>query len=172
MSQVLPVAPTHITPEAHIAKQKLDNKWAFMFFLWRKLPAAFWSGVRLDKLAFDEATASVPYKRFTQNPFHSTYFACLAMAAEFCTGILGMMAVQGAPSVAMLVVDIQGQFLKKAVGRTYFTCTDGAAVFAAVAQTRQTGEAIQLQTTAIGRNEAGEEVAIFRVTWSFKARKK
>lgn len=172
MSQVTRVSPEHISPEATAIKSVLANSFKLRFFLWQKLPSAFWSGLRLDALEYEQATASVPYKRFTQNPFRSTYFACLAMAAEFSTGVLGMMAVQGTPTVALLVVGLRAEFKKKATGRTYFTCTDGAAVFAAVAATRLSGEAIQVETTAIGRNNAGEEVATFYITWSFKARKK
>jgi hypothetical protein len=74
---------------------KLNNKWKFGFYLWLKLPAAFYSGVRLVKANENEATASVPYKRMSQNPFGSTYFACLAMAAELSTGVLCLIAASG-----------------------------------------------------------------------------
>ncbi|MBP6288168.1 MAG: thioesterase, partial [Ferruginibacter sp.] len=69
---------------------------------------------------------SVPYKWLSQNPFRSTYFACLSMAAEMSTGVLALAHIyKRQPAVSMLVSKVEGTFLKKAIGRTRFTCEDG-----------------------------------------------
>ena len=68
------------------SKSILLNSGCFYF---QKLPAAFFSGVRIKEVGETKCRVSVPYKWFTQNPFRSTYFACLAMAAEMSTGALG-----------------------------------------------------------------------------------
>lgn len=52
----------------------------FNLFLLAKLPAAYFSGVRVLSLDEEECKVKVPYKWFSQNPFKSTYFACLSMA--------------------------------------------------------------------------------------------
>jgi len=159
------------SPETLAVFKRLSNPFFLKLFMLLRLPAAFRSGVRLDSLGFDKAVASVPYKRFTQNPFKSTYFACLAMAAEFSSGILVMMAIQGKPSVSMLVTEMRSEFVKKATSRTYFTCEDGEKVFDTIAAARTTGVPMAIETIATGRNDAGDVIARFYITWSVKARK-
>ena len=61
--------------------QTLKNPVLFRLYLFYKLPAAFFSGVRVREIDEQHCVVTVPYKWFSQNPFRSTYFACLAMAA-------------------------------------------------------------------------------------------
>ncbi len=140
-------------------------------FMLRKLPMAWLAGLRLTALTSDAATVTIRYKYLTQNPFRSIYFACLAMAAELASGIQAMMHVQGGGPVSMLVVGLTAEFRKKAVGRIAFTCPDGAAIVQAVADSRATGEGRTVVCTSTGVDEAGDVVAVFRVTWSFRAKK-
>ncbi|RZK45991.1 MAG: thioesterase, partial [Hymenobacter sp.] len=51
-----------------------------------------------------------------------------------------------------------------------FTCPDGAALAAAVAESRATGQGRAVVCTSTGRDAAGDVVAVFQVTWSFKAK--
>src|ERR1700712_1331508 len=101
----------------------------FRMFLFSKVPSAYFSGVRVKDLDGFNCLVKVPYKWFSQNPFKSTYFACLSMAAEMTTGLLGLMHIhKRQPAVSMLVVKIEGNFIKKATGITVFTCEDGSAI--------------------------------------------
>jgi hypothetical protein len=143
----------------------------FRLFLLAKLPAAFFSGVRVKSANGESCTATVPFKWFSQNPFRSTYFACLAMAAEMSTGILAMAHLhRRKPAVSMLVLKVEGQFLKKATGRTAFTCNDGGSIRQAIEESIATGEGRTITAHSVGQNAAGETVAEFWVTWSFKAK--
>src|SRR5690606_41972228 len=100
----------------------LANSPKFSFFLLRKLPAAYFSGVRLKGLTEQECQVTVPFKWFSQNPFRSTYFACLAMAAELSTGALAMAYVyKKKPAVSMLIIKMEAEYLKKATDRTRLT---------------------------------------------------
>lgn len=153
-------------------RKKMANPFLYGLFLWTKLPAAFWSGLRLKHIDYERAEITIPFKRLTQNPFRSTYFASLSMAAEMATGVLASMAIQGDIPISMLLVKIEGQFSKKAVGITTFTCTDGKSIFEIVEKTRNTGEGVTVDCESIGRNEQGEEVARFQIRWSFKAKLK
>jgi len=139
-------------------------------FMLRKLPLAWLAGLRLAALTPEVATVSIRYKYLTQNPFRSIYFAALAMAAELASGIQAMMHTQGGGPVSMLVVGLQAEFKKKAVGLITFTCPDGAAIAAAIAESRAMGEGRTVVCTSTGRDEAGDVVAVFRITWSFKAK--
>ncbi|MCW3106934.1 MAG: hypothetical protein JWQ09_1440 [Segetibacter sp.] len=141
-------------------------------FLLTKLPAAFLAGLQLKKLTAEEAVVSVRHKWLNQNPFGSLYFAVLSMAAEATTGILSMSALyKRKPPVSMLIVKNEGFFYKKATGKIIFTCTDGKNILKAVEQSVQTGEGTIVTCNSKGINEAGELVAEFNFTWSFKAKK-
>lgn len=157
----------------HQAKERFRGRvkglWTFRLFLLMKLPIALVSGLRIRGLDEHQCTVSVPFKRLTQNPFRSVYFASQAMAAEMSTGVLCLAAIQGCrPAVSMLVVNLQAIFTKKATGRVFFTCENGDEITAAVATTMQSGEGITVKCTSVGRLADGTEVSRFTVEWSLK----
>lgn len=159
------------TPQAAAFRRQVLNPLKLRLFLLRKLPMAWLAGLRLRELTPTQATVTIPFKYLTQNPFHSIYFACLAMAAELASGLQAMMHVQagGAP-VSMLVTGLAAEFTKKAVGLVAFTCPDGPAIAQAVAESRAPGAGRTVVCTSTGRDAAGDVVAVFRVTWSFRAK--
>ena len=143
----------------------------FNLFMLTKLPSSFFCGVRVQSISQENAMVTVPYKWLSQNPFKSTYFACLAMAAEMSTGLLSMMnTYQRQPAISMLVTGLEACYYKKATGRTYFTCEDGAAIKNCIEEAIQTGGGVSIKAKSTGRNAAGETVAEFYITWSFKAK--
>jgi len=145
----------------------------FRMFLFTKLPAAFFAGVRVREADEKRCVVTVPYKWLSQNPFRSTYFACLSMAAEMSTGALAMAQLYKLnPPVSMLVVKVESEYFKKATGRTSFVCEDGEFFQQAVEETIATGEARTVKARSTGRNKDGEVVAEFMITWSFKAKSK
>ena len=70
------------------------------FFLFFKLPSAFWSGVRVKSISKEQCIVTVKHRWFNQNPFKSLYFAVQAMAAELTTGALVMMSSALQPALA------------------------------------------------------------------------
>lgn len=143
----------------------------FRMFLFSKLPAAFFSGVTVKFIEEDRTAVTVPYKWFTQNPFNSTYFACLAMAAEMSTGLLAMMhTYKSDPSISMLVTALEASYFKKATGLTTFICSQGLEISQVIEEAIKTGNGISIKITSTGKNEAGEVVAVFNITWSFKVK--
>lgn len=148
-----------------------NHPFKLRLYLLKNLPAAFFSGVRVVSANEEACTVSVPYKRFTQNPFRSTYFACLSMAAELSTGLLAMAHLHGrTPSVSMLITGMEARFYKKAKGLSFFTCAGGAMIREAIAAAISTGDGREIKAYSIGKNSAGEVVAEFWFTWSFKRR--
>ncbi|WP_346239245.1 DUF4442 domain-containing protein [Niabella insulamsoli] len=149
----------------------LANSPKFNFFLLRKLPAAYFCGVRIKSLSEASCSVSVPFKWFSQNPFGSTYFACLAMAAELSTGALAMANVyKRKPGVSMLVLKMEAEYFKKAKGKTIFTCSDGAAFDRVIDEAIETREPRELTAFSEGRNESGELVATLKISWTFRVR--
>ena len=151
--------------------EQVRNPWKFgLFQLW-KLPASFFSGVRVESLIPEACVCSVPHRWITQNPFRSTYFASLSMAAEMSTGLLAMAHLYDSrPSVSMLVTSLQADFFKKATERIFFTCSDGELFYEAVNGTLADGQPRSVEASATGRNSLGEVVAVFTITWSLKAK--
>ena len=153
--------------------QLVQHPVKFRMFLLTKLPSAFFSGVKVKSISKEKAVVTVPYRWFSQNPFNSTYFACLAMAAEMSTGLLSMMnTYEGKPAISMLVTGLQATYYKKATGITTFICEDGNKISDTVAQAIQSGEGKTFKATSVGRNTDGEIVAEFFIEWSFKVKHK
>jgi hypothetical protein len=141
-------------------------------FLLKNLPNAFFSGVRIRNINEEQCAVTVPYKWLTKNPFRSTYFACLSMAAEMSTGALCLVHLyKRNPPVSMLVIKVESEYFKKAVGRTTFTCVDGAVIRDTIDRAVASGEAQMVRAKSVGRNEGGVVVAEFFVTWSFKVKR-
>src|SRR5438067_7606315 len=111
----------------------INNPIKTKLYLLKNLPAAFFTGLKVLNANENFCTVSVPYKWFSKNPFRSTYFACLSMAAELSTGVLAMANVfKRKPVVSMLVTGIEAKFYKKAISYTYFQCNEGEAISSAV----------------------------------------
>lgn len=143
----------------------------FRMFLFTKLPAAYFAGVRVREVDERRCVVTVPYKWLSQNPFRSTYFACLSMAAEMSTGALAMVHLYKInPPVSMLVVKVESEYFKKATARTSFVCEDGELFQKTIEETIATGESRTVKAKSVGRNKEGEVVAEFYITWSFKAK--
>lgn len=143
----------------------------FRLFLFSKLPSAYFSGVRVKNINEEKGEVTVPFKWFSQNPFKSTYFACLAMAAEMSTGLLAMIhTYKRKPVVSMLVVGLEAVYHKKATGITTFTCEDGLIIKNLIEEAVHTKEARTFKAKSTGRNSDGELVAEFFITWSFKVK--
>lgn len=149
-----------------------SSRLRFGFFMLVKLPAAFFSGVRLRKITEEDAVVSVPYKWFSQNPFKSTYFACQAMAAEMSTGVLALGQLhKRTPQVSMLVTGLKASYFKKATERVYFTCNGGNAMKDTIERAIATGEGQTFDAVSTGKTASGEVISEFVITWSFKAKK-
>ncbi|WP_052695170.1 DUF4442 domain-containing protein [Hymenobacter sp. AT01-02] len=165
-----PTPTTPDTPRMAQFRRTIQNPLKLRLFLLRRLPMAYLAGLRIREVTLGRATVTVPFKYLTKNPFRSIYFACLSMAAEMASGLLAMMYVQDGTPASMLVVGMEAKFTKKAVGRIAFTCEDGAAIGQALAESRATGEGRTVVCTSTGVDPAGDVVATFRITWSFRAK--
>ena len=151
--------------------QLVMHPFKFGWFLLFRLPSAFFSGVRVRYLDEEKAMVIIPYKWFSTNPFKSTYFACLSMAAEMSTGVLAMThTYKQQPEVSMLVLKIEGDFVKKATGVTTFICDEGKRLAQMIKEARASGKGTSVTVRSVGKNKAGDIVADFYITWSFKSK--
>lgn len=145
----------------------------FRMFLFLKIPSAYFAGIRINDMDEMKCEVTVPYKWFSQNPFRSTYFACLSMAAEMSTGALAMAYIYKLnPPVSMLVLKTEAEYFKKATDKTKFVCKDGKAMNEAIEKAIATGEGELFTAVSEGYSESGQLVARFLITWSFKRKMK
>ncbi len=160
-----------MNPSFNLFENQITNPVKFKLFTLTKLPMAFFSGLKVTTLEPNTAAVSVRFKWINQNPFKSIYFAVLSMAAELSTGVLAFAQIyKRKPSISMLVVKLEAEFYKKAVGKIVFTCNDGNKVIAAIEETIVTKQGITVACTSIGKDEEENEVAKFIFTWSFKSK--
>jgi hypothetical protein len=151
--------------------KKIRSPFFFKTFLCTKLPLAFVAGVNLDEIDENKSVASIRFRWINQNPFKSMYFAAMAMAAELSTGVLALGNIWGVrPSVSMLVNNLKAEYSKKATGKITFICEDGNAISQVIKEAIQSGEGKSFTATSTGFNENKEVVAVFHITWSFKAK--
>ena len=140
----------------------------FSFF---KLPAAFWSGVRVRSISNTSCEVTVKHRWFNQNPFQSMYFAVQAMAAEMTTGVLVMLHIKASgKNVSMLVAQNKSVFTKKATGRITFVCSQGDAIKEAINEAIASKEGKTIWLTSIGKNANGEQVSEMQCEWTLKVR--
>ncbi len=150
----------------------LNNPVLFKLFLMSELPMGFLAGLKVKHVDTERCEINVPFKFLNKNPFRSTYFAVLAMAAEMSTGMLAMLFTRDSkPSVSMLVTHLEADFVKKATGITTFTCKQGKEINDIIEKAIITGEPVNIATESIGTNAKGEVEARFVIQWSFKMRK-
>lgn len=159
-------------PIAYI-QRSFTKPFKFRMVMWMQLPLGFWVGMRIRELNEKRCVVTVPYKRLNKNPFRSTFWAVLGMAAEMSSGaIITMFTHKQRTSISLLVVSQTGRFMKKAVGVTTFVCESGSAIQAALTKAAETGEAVEVTCPVMGYNEAQDLICEFSFTWSLKARSK
>ncbi|MBK6338299.1 MAG: DUF4442 domain-containing protein [Bacteroidetes bacterium] len=153
-------------------RKALLNGFTFNAGLAAKLPMAFISGCRITELNEEQCKVTIPYRWLNNNPFGTTYWAVLGMAAEMASGaILLMYGYKSKPSISTFVIGCESTFNKRALTKVTFVCDEGLAIKEAVIKAIETGEAQTYQTTTKGYDENGVVVNEWKFTWGIKARK-
>ena len=147
------------------------NAKQFRKILFFKIPIAWVAGLRLKLFSEDKCEISVKLSRWSQNPFRSMFWAVQGMAAEFTTGFMCMDKVQkSGKRISMLVLEQNGKFTKKAVGKITFVCDEGYKIDEVIQQAVQTGVGQTLKLYSRGFDEKGDQVAEFWFLWTFKVK--
>jgi len=141
-----------------------------LFYL-KSLPMGLISGIKLIHLDEEKSVAEVPFRWRNKNPFNSMYFAVLSMAAELSTAAPVMLALKDFDiDVALIIVDMKVDFVKKAQSTTSFTCTEYSSIYRTIALLEQAEDTAAITIKTTGRDADANEVATFYFTWSFKRR--
>jgi len=160
-----------LSPQQIKFRDKILSPFKQKLFYLKSLPMGLISGIKLVSLDENESVAEVPFRWRNKNPFRSMYFAVLSMAAELSTAAPVMLALEGHDvDVALIIVDLKVEFIKKAQSRTTFTCIEYENICKVIAQLKQAGDTAAVTIKTTGRDVDGNEVATFYFTWSFKRR--
>lgn len=139
----------------------------FNTYLFFKLPAAWWCGVRLKRITENTAEVSVTHRWINQNPFNSMFWAVQGMAAELATGVLIMQAAKASQNkISMLVINNKANFTKKAKGKLLFSCHPGDSIENTFANLVDTKKPQTLWLQARGVDEEGDVVSTFDFEWT------
>lgn len=145
----------------------------FNLFTMLKLPAAWFTGVRLKTINKNVSTVQVKHRWINQNPFKSMFWAVQGMAAELSTGALVISYIRNSnEKISMLVASNNASFTKKATGRITFTCEDGGKIRETIQKAIETGEGQTCWMKATGTNTEGVQVSEFNFEWTVKVRSK
>ena len=145
------------------------NNLAFNTFILTNVPIAWIAGVKMCSLDNKSCAMEVKYSWLNRNPFKSMFWAVEGMAAEFSTGALCISKVrQTKRKISLLVLKLESNFSKKAVGRIIFNCDQGPEVDAIIQKAINTKEPQTLRMRSVGIDSQGDQVAEFFFTWSFK----
>jgi hypothetical protein len=137
-----------------------------------KLPAAYFTGVRVKSIDAEQCTVTVKHRWISQNPFKSMFWAVQGMAAELTTGALMMAKIKDSgKNISMLVLNNNATFTKKATGRISFICSEGSKIDAAIEESIKTGEGQTVWLQAVGTNTDGIKVSAFNFEWTVKVKK-
>ena len=140
-------------------------------FLMLKLPSAYLTGVRVKSISKASCVTTVKHRWINQNPFKSIFWAIQGMAAELSTGALVMTIIrESGENISMLVASNKASFLKKAKGRIYFECNDGALIEEAIQKAIDSKEGQTCWMKSEGKDAAGDVVSIFEFEWTVKIR--
>ena len=139
------------------------------YFLFFKLPSAYWSGVRVKSIDNNECVVSVKLNWFNKNPFKSIFWAVQGMAAELSTGMLVSKQINDRKiNVSMLVISSSSNFYKKAVGRIKFNCIQGNELKNIFDKLDEKNPTNKITMFSRGIDEEGDVVSDFKFEWSFK----
>jgi len=152
-------------------QRKMLNPFYFKLFLLLKLPMAFLAGIKLKELSCNRAVLQMKYKYLNKNPFGSIYFACLSMAGELASGLLASSIThKSTPDISMLVVGVDINFTKKAIGTIFFECDQGEQILETIQKSITTCEGQTIDVLTVAKNDQGDVVAKFLIKWSFKVK--
>ena len=95
------------------------------------------------------------------------------MAGELASGILAASFIyKNKPPISMLVVGVNIEFSKKAVGLIDFNCKQGKEIHDCINKSIKAKEGQSIIITTTATDQEGDVVAIFNIKWSFKSKQK
>ena len=146
-------------------------------FAFTKIPLLFFSGVAVESISDETCVISLPFQRRNKNHLNSLYFGALCIGADAAGGLIATRLLEKVKKGkgSLIFKDFQAKFLKRAEGKTYFTCHDGLKIKEAVQKAEESLERVELPVhivATVPSLSGNEPVAEFTLTLSLKVRRK
>ena len=159
--------------EAMEEYKSLTGRIKFRIFTALSMPAAWFSGLRLDVLNGDKCVTSLPGGWRSQNPFKTMYWAVQGMGAELATGAAPFAISRSMDEkLRMFVISTEAKFVKRAKGRITFICADVSKAREAIEESLETGEAVDVDLISVGKDSSGDVVSEWVFKWNLLAVKR
>jgi acyl-coenzyme A thioesterase PaaI-like protein len=137
-----------------------------------KIPLLLYVRPSVVALSNERAVIKIPLRRRTRNHLRSMYFGALAIGADCAGGIMAMQEIQKSPHrISLIFKTLTAEFVKRAEGDVFFTCSEGKDIAALVAAAEQSPDRIEMpvHVTATVPSRLGDEpVAAFTLLLSLK----
>lgn len=151
----------------HTLAKKLSSPWKLRLWMLTKLPMGLLSGMYIQSLDEERCVVVLKERWWITNPFGSVFWAVMGMAAEMSTGALVYAHLQGS-GVRFILVGMEGQFFKKAKGKSYYFCQTGSEVLRSVGQIVNPNENIVVIMPVTAKDEDGQVLAEFSFRWQLR----
>lgn len=154
-----------------LTRRQLTSPLVFRLSALKILPMVFFAGIRVVQCDEHLCEVRLRYSWLVRNPFRSTFWAVLGMAAELATGALLVAFTRNqTPKVSFILVAEQGNFFKKGRGRMRFICNHSGKVRQAVLTAMQDHEKHEIKLPVRALNADGELIAEMEFTWVLQQR--
>jgi acyl-coenzyme A thioesterase PaaI-like protein len=140
-----------------------------------KIPLLYAAGPKVVSLSDEACVISLPFRRGNKNHLGSMYFGALCIGADAAGGLIAAKLLRELKTGkgSLIFKDFKADFLKRAEGETFFSCSVGAEIKAAVEKAASTGERVELPVPVIATVPSrfgSDPVAKFTLTLSLKVR--
>ncbi|MAZ67824.1 MAG: thioesterase [Candidatus Marinimicrobia bacterium] len=150
--------------------KSLTGRIRFRIFTALSMPAAWFSGLRMDVLDDNRCVTSLPGGWRSQNPFRTMYWAVQGMGAELATGAAPFaMSRSMDEKLRMFVISTEAKFVKRAKGRITFVCSDVSKAREAIEESLEKGEAVDVDLISVGKDSSGDVVSEWVFKWNLLA---
>ena len=154
-------------------QNKSMNFLKYNLFLLKKLPSAYFCGVRIKHIDSNQCEIKIALNWFNKNPYKSMFWAAQGMAAELTTGLMITDKIKKSGyDISMLLISNSSNYFKKATGTIIFNCSQGNKIDDMIEKliNLKTPQKIVLSSTGINRQNV--TVSKFTFEWSLKIREK
>ena len=150
----------------HLARN-LKNPGKLRLWMMRQLPMGMLSGMVIEELEEDHCRVLLKDRFWIHNPFGSVFWAVMSMAAELSTGALLYAWLSGS-KIKFILVSMEGKFLKKLRGKSFYFCPSGQEVLRIAESLEKPGDNQIVVMPVSASDKDGQIVATFQFTWSLK----
>jgi acyl-coenzyme A thioesterase PaaI-like protein len=145
------------------------------YFGFMKIPLLYYVRPSVLELSNENVIVKIPLRRRTQNHLKSMYFGALAIGADLAGGLIAMKLIrESRQPVSLIFKYLNANFLKRAEGDVYFTCTKGREIAELVKSALDSEERVEMPVEVIATVPAllgDEPVAKFTLGLSLKKKK-